>query len=379
MANDDEKYALEGHSYCCLRNDHFKVMHVSNHDQYSPTDEYLNQSLQLTNDNYSLQTLPDRTKLPDDLFDGYDTILLTTWSSIDEAKLGNLVANAIDKGANVVILLFSNTLSWQHPKGRFMQQTYNATTRVAKDYVQGNLGQVYKPKHPIMTNVNNITMGSETRMSMGKIPEGEQQHIDRIADWNDGNVFIAIRHNKTGLVTEITRSFGTGGAKGDAKQLLNNALRLRKGGNGLKSGLIPVPLVNVINKSNFRIMEQIQQQFTTKHVEALQENSDFEGWDNVYKDISIQFAKILSVAFDNVSSQIESGTQQQINRLTQSKNKCLEEIESTKRRYKEMNIPAETVEQCQAPLLEHIKTLQARIDEWKAIQVNTKKLVNNKQ
>eukprot|EP00486_Rosalina_sp_Unknown_P006739 CAMPEP_0201572428 /NCGR_PEP_ID=MMETSP0190_2-20130828/15681_1 /ASSEMBLY_ACC=CAM_ASM_000263 /TAXON_ID=37353 /ORGANISM="Rosalina sp." /LENGTH=719 /DNA_ID=CAMNT_0047998167 /DNA_START=25 /DNA_END=2184 /DNA_ORIENTATION=+ len=227
MADDNkDEHKDNNNDQYCLRDTHFKILHVSNHDQYSPTEQVLNEALQLTNKDYELQTLKDRSKLPDDLFDNFDTILLSVWSSIDVQKLGNLLANAVDQGKHVVILLFSNATSYTYPQGRFVTEKYNAITRVPTQSIKGTLGKKYQPNHPIMNGINELTVGTEARRAMGTIPEGEEESIDRIADWDNGNVLIAIRHNKPGLITEITCSFGTNGAIKDAKKLLNNALRL---------------------------------------------------------------------------------------------------------------------------------------------------------
>ena len=173
-------------------------------------------------------------------------MILSFWNATDETKVGNLLANAVDRGVNVVILLFSNCSSYHHPKGRFMAEKYNAMTRVACSGAGSSLRRVLIPDHPIMTNVSTLTLGSEKRRSMGKIPDGEEQHIDRVANWEDGNVLIAIRRNKPGLITEIACSFGSNGAPAgnlqNAKQLINNALRLRRKSKDLS---IPMGLMNV--------------------------------------------------------------------------------------------------------------------------------------
>eukprot|EP01084_Bolivina_argentea_P065967 120249_1 len=375
MADDEKKnhefkrdnYVITGE--CFLRQKHFKIIHVSNLDAYSPNDQFINESLQLINNDYSLVTLKDRSKLPDNLFNEYDVVLLSVWSGINEEKLGNLVANAVDAGKNVVILLFSNSASHTHPKGRFMSENYNATTREGCQSKAGNLGKIYKPDHPIMTNVNAITLGNEKRRSMGKIPETKQNSVDRIADWNDGNVLVAVRNDKSGLITEITSSFGVNATASDAKQLLNNALRLDR------EFVIKIPMniINVISKSNFDIIQKIQEQFSSDETALLKLN-----WDNVFNDISSQFEKILNSTFDKISKQVKDGTQQQINVLTNKKTNCLKEIENAKIKYQQMDLPEETIKAAQAPLLKYVESLQTKIDQWKNVQINTNKLVNSK-
>merc|ERR1712228_1050506 len=165
-----------------------------------------------------------------------------------------------------------------------------------------------------------------------------------------------------GLVTEITCSFGVNGAKSDGQRLLNNALRLKR---NKIDDVIPISLMKVINNSNFHIVQKIQQQFTEQDMFVLQNECNFQGWNAVYDDISKQFVQILTASFDKISSQIQNGTQQKIDTLTAQKNKCLEEIENMKARYKEMNLPQNVIQQTQAPMLEHVKSLQKQIDKWK--------------
>jgi hypothetical protein len=212
----------------CLRTTNFKIIHVSELNASSPSEKYINEALNLTNNNYSLVTVKDRRQLPNTLFDDCDVILTSFRNRIDEAKFGDLLANAIDAGKNVVCILLSNTTSYQHAKGRFLAEKYNATTRVERKSLDAQLGQVHQTYHPLMTNISQITLGTYKYRSMGEIAaeDTSSQNVQRIADWSDGKVLIATRVNKPGLVTDISCSFGeTYGAMSDAPQLLNNALR----------------------------------------------------------------------------------------------------------------------------------------------------------
>ena len=191
-----------------LDSNHLKILHISSHDGHSPSEQVLNESLQLTNKNYELQIWKTNSNLPDDIFNTYDTILVSMWCTIDTNKLGNLLANAVDKGKPVVILLFSNNSSHTFPKGRFMTEGYNATTRAPCQGSSSTLGTIYKSDHPIMNGIKQFNTGSDNRRSMGKMVQ-DKENVDRIADWEDGNVFIAVRHNKPGLIIEMTTSIGT--------------------------------------------------------------------------------------------------------------------------------------------------------------------------
>merc|ERR1712228_90842 len=178
-----------------------------------------------------------------------------------------------------------------------------------------------------------------------------------------------------GLVTEITCSFGVNGAKSDGQRLLNNALRLKR---NKIDDVIPISLMKVIDNSNFHIIEKIQQQFTEQDMFVLQNECNFQGLNAVYDHISKQLEQILSTSFDSISSQIQNGTQHKIDALTCQKNKCLQEIENMKTRYKEMNLPETVIQQTQAAMLEHVQTLQKQIDGWKKQKNDTVKLVASK-
>eukprot|EP01083_Nonionella_stella_P213453 769890_1 len=138
-------------------------------------------------------------------------------------------------------------------------------------------------------------------------------------------------------------------------------------------------LSNVINNSDIGIIEQIQQLFDLKDTDTLQNNCAFTGWDNVYENISIQFAKILQTTFDNLSKQIKNGTKKHMNALSTSKNKYLAEIENIANRLKDMNVSETVIIQTQSPLLQHVETIQTEIDKWQHIQTKTGVLlqVNN--
>eukprot|EP01084_Bolivina_argentea_P142674 250626_1 len=56
--------------------------------------------------------------------------------------------------------------------------------------------------------------------------------------------------------------------------------------------IVPQRLMNVLNNSNFGILQQIEDQFTSTDLSELQQISDFKGLDDVYEKLSIEFEKI---------------------------------------------------------------------------------------
>jgi hypothetical protein len=50
---------------------------------------------------------------------GYDTILVSAYSHANEELLGNSLANAVDRGSTVVLIMFASCTTWKRPKGRF--------------------------------------------------------------------------------------------------------------------------------------------------------------------------------------------------------------------------------------------------------------------
>jgi len=50
---------------------------------------------------------------------GYDTILVSAYSIANEELLGNSLANAVDRGSTVVLIMLTSCTNNNRPKGRF--------------------------------------------------------------------------------------------------------------------------------------------------------------------------------------------------------------------------------------------------------------------
>jgi hypothetical protein len=103
--------------YCCLPagdalalRPNPKVLHITRADICSPT-EFPGiasvTSLNICDFNSEAQLA------------GYDTILVSANTIANEELLGNSLANAVDRGSTVVLIMLTSCTTWKRPKGRF--------------------------------------------------------------------------------------------------------------------------------------------------------------------------------------------------------------------------------------------------------------------
>ena len=65
-------------------------------------------------------------------FEGYDSILVSAHSGVDRVLLGNCLADAVDRGVTVVLVMFAlNTANSGVPAGRFLDENYYGVTIMA--------------------------------------------------------------------------------------------------------------------------------------------------------------------------------------------------------------------------------------------------------
>jgi len=201
-----------------------RILHISSLDQYSPLESVL------LNEKSSLQihTIADTRSVNWAEYDtsSFDAILVTVYRYIDKEAYGNMLANFVDRGGNVVLCLFSNSTSYTHPTGRFAEQQYHPLVPAGDKDIASKLGTVYEPWHPIMKNVKSVSLGSDTRRTL--LQMSTTGNVLRIADWADGHPMVAVRTDKKGIVTSITYSLGVNGGKEDAAKLVVNALLYQK-------------------------------------------------------------------------------------------------------------------------------------------------------
>ena len=161
-------------------------------------------------------------------FDGYDCVLITIWSNVDSKKLGDMLADLVDRGGNVVICLFDNTVSYNHCGGRFSECNYNPFKMggITSSHAAYSIGE-HDKNHLLMKGVNTLRHSGDIGRILGSIETGG---VKMIARWNDENKspMIAVRYDKPGMVTSIGFCCSSSRSSGDVIQLLRNAQCLRK-------------------------------------------------------------------------------------------------------------------------------------------------------
>ena len=191
-----------------------KTLHLSNQDHYSPVTA-------------SIYTdMKEIRNISDGCFDGYDCVLVTVWSNVDSKKLGDMLADYVDRGGNVVICLFANTTSYNHCGGRFSDYNPFKLESYIQYSIAHSLGE-YDMNHRLMKGVNTLRQTDDTRRVIGNIESGG---VDVVARWNDGSrtPMISIRYDKPGMITSIGMCCASSHASGDVIQLLRNAMCVRK-------------------------------------------------------------------------------------------------------------------------------------------------------
>jgi hypothetical protein len=154
-----------------------------------------------------------------------DSILVSTWSAVDQVVLGNMLAEAVDRGTTVVVCQFAQSTVYTFPQGRFADQNYFAITPAPCEQAPTSvLGSISSPLHPLLEGVTNITQGTDKRRCSGALASG----AELLAEWNDHKPFVAIRNDKSGLVVSLSAQFGSVGVQGDGIRLLANAVSLSK-------------------------------------------------------------------------------------------------------------------------------------------------------
>lgn len=119
----------------------------------------------------------------------YNAILVWTYSSPqNEIELGNLLATYVDLGGGLVTAVFANNWS-NYIQGRFAQENYWAIEPANIISGYAILGTVHNPDHPVMRGVSSFNGGGTSYRPSGGVVSGAQ----RIADWSDGQPFIAER------------------------------------------------------------------------------------------------------------------------------------------------------------------------------------------
>lgn len=136
----------------------------------------------------------------------YDSVLVWSDSGYANAtELGNNLADYVDEGGGVVLGVWAVTnISSSHTlQGRWTAGNYRVMMNDAS-YITGtnSLGTVHEPEHPIMSNVTTFQGGSSSYRGIGtNLSAGSY----RVADWNDGNILVAV--NDTTFTPRVDVNF----------------------------------------------------------------------------------------------------------------------------------------------------------------------------
>ncbi len=159
-----------------------------------------------------------------DTFLPYDVVFVYndyTWASAggDPNAIGNALADYIDAGGKVITNLYVNDYSDWCLGGRFISENYGPFTQSTTDnWSETELGTVYLPGHPVMNGVSNVSQ------TWGIQDVGLTPGATRIADWDDGNIFIAANENVIAFNILPLDGDGYTTFDGDLDILYNNAI-----------------------------------------------------------------------------------------------------------------------------------------------------------
>jgi len=124
------------------------------------------------------------------MLQNYDSVI--TWSNSsyqDSILLGNVLADYVDQGGGVVVMVFADTsFSTNHYlRGRWEAEGYGVLLPTqTSTSSSSSLGTVYAPNHELMAGVNSFSASVAFRAPGISVSPLAQ----RIADWNDGAPLI---------------------------------------------------------------------------------------------------------------------------------------------------------------------------------------------
>lgn len=122
----------------------------------------------------------------------YDAILAwTNFSPLDNAALGDVMADYVDAGGGVVVAVFANstTNTLRHIAGRWQTGGYEVIVALSGSTTgSAALGTVVNPAHPVMQGITSFSGGSSSFRPTGTaLTPGS----NLIAEWSDGSVLAA--------------------------------------------------------------------------------------------------------------------------------------------------------------------------------------------
>jgi hypothetical protein len=165
----------------------------------------------------------------------YDVVIvgndyLWTAGGMTAVGVGNALADYIDAGGKVIDTLFLHDWAGWQLDGRYIIDGYAPFTASTTDLTSlpYTMGTVYDPGHPLMSGVTSITDNPAT-IGIGHQDVGLAPGATRLADWNDGEIFIAYNDNVVGI-NQLW--YHGSGWSGDVPTLMHNAIAYLSGGAG---------------------------------------------------------------------------------------------------------------------------------------------------
>ncbi|MGB0384698.1 MAG: M36 family metallopeptidase [Ardenticatenaceae bacterium] len=160
------------------------------------------------------------TLTADDLLP-YDVVITTNnyrWGR-KAVRVGNALADYIDAGGKAIVNNFAYDWAGWGLDGRFISEEYGPFTTASENHWgTSHLGTVHEPDHPIMAGVTSIT-NHFLWQNPSLVPGAT-----RIAEWDDGALFVAANENVVGLNMLASSGFGYPGWSGDVPTLYHNAI-----------------------------------------------------------------------------------------------------------------------------------------------------------
>lgn len=200
----------------------FNILHFSNQDQYSPTSQVLIAEAQKLGITFNItenrgNSLNDQTQA---IFNNQDAVLVSVWSGVNCDILGNLLADYVEKGGNVVVVLFSCSTGYTLPKGRF-----DPPFIAKKDDNNHQSWKILIKDHLLLQGNVSVTAGSDKRRAIVEV--NPKAAVEVVAIWNDGVPMMGVRTDLKGIITTLGFQCGDVGSQ-DGLKVVSNALRIVK-------------------------------------------------------------------------------------------------------------------------------------------------------
>jgi len=162
----------------------------------------------------------------------YDVVIvgndyLWTAGGMTAAGVGDALADYIDLGGKVIDTEFVQSYDQWALAGRYITDGYSCFTPATQDFDTPpySMGTVYDLNHPIMAGVTTVV--DDPTIGYAHQDVGLAPGATRLADWNDGQIFVAFNDNVVG----VNQMWYHGSNwSGDMPTLMHNAIVWLAGG-----------------------------------------------------------------------------------------------------------------------------------------------------